>query len=149
MKQKPYLIAPTGSKETEICECCGNVSRTVWGMLRKGDVDKAAYFVLWTKGKPDHGANFDLVVGRWGEGSSSADRTAVALLYRTDVDQPGFMIIDAATRPASDGSLSATALSRDELVNSTLKAPVFAMIDAIFLQEERIEEIRAWWPQNS
>lgn len=144
MTNEEYVIEPTGSRDFGPCECCGNMSRTVWGMVRKGDVDKAAYFVQWTQGSRKHGANFDLVIGRWGKGSGIADRASVALLYRADVDQPGFMIIDAAGRPASDGTLSAKALSRDELVNSTLKAPVFAIVDAIFLQDKRIDEIRGW-----
>jgi hypothetical protein len=144
MKNAAYVIEPTGSRDFGPCKCCGNMSRTVWGMLRKGDIDKAVYFVQWTMSSPQHGANFDLVIGRWGDGSDIADRTSVSLLYRADVDEPGFMIIDAAGRPASDGSLAVKALSRDELVNSTLKAPVFAMVDAIFLQDERLAEICEW-----
>jgi len=126
------------------CKCCGNMSRTVWGYLSDDDgFLLASYYVQWTLGRvADHGANIDLVVGRWGEEFSSADRFVVAVAYRLKADGPQFMIIDAAERPvAKSGKLADTALRRDQVIGSPLAAQAFAMLDAIWLGDDRIAEL--------
>jgi hypothetical protein len=55
------------------------MSRKVWGFLIEAGVTAAVYYVHWTLGRLDHGANVDLIIGRWGSQSTSADRS-VALL---------------------------------------------------------------------
>lgn len=63
------------------CDCCSANSRTVWGYLHRGDAAEAAYFVQWTLGQVDrHGANFDLIVGKWGTGTSRHDRSWSSIL---------------------------------------------------------------------
>src|SRR5437867_1908215 len=57
-------LEPTGSSDFERCECCGERSRTVWGLARRDGNADAAYFVHWTLGKvADDGAHFDLILG--------------------------------------------------------------------------------------
>src|SRR5262245_58702006 len=93
---------PDGSADLGPCPCCGNMTRRVWGFIRTPKATLAAYFVQWTPGRvKDHGALFDLIVGRWGEGASAADRVAVTLDYRLLDDGPGFMVIDATGRPTA------------------------------------------------
>jgi len=135
-------VQPTGAKERGPCSCCGDVSRTVWGFVHAGAATLAAYFVSWVPGKREHDASFDLVVGQWGEGTSPADRQAVSLAYRPSVRS--FMVIDAAARPVNNPTVAGSALRRDEVVHGPLAKQVFAITDAIFEKEERIEEIRRW-----
>jgi hypothetical protein len=101
------------------------------------------YYVHWTPTQiREHGANFDLVLGPWGEETSSADRSVVAVAYRLIDGGPQFMVIDAHGRPAfKSGDLAATALRRDQVIGTPLAAEVFAALDAIWLGDKRIGEL--------
>jgi hypothetical protein len=134
-------IEPTGAKEHG-CSCCGAVSRTVWGFVHDGAATLAAYFVSWVPGKQEHDASFDLIVGRWGDETSAQDRRAVSLRYRASAGS--FMVVDAASRPVNNPTVAATALLREDVVDQPIARQVFAITDAIFEKEERIEEIRRW-----
>ena len=95
-------VEPTGSSDYGPCKCCGNNSRRVWGFIHAAEATFAAYFVHWTLDRvADHGANFDLIIGKWGDGASKADRSLVALLYRLFEGKPQFMVIDAEGRTLS------------------------------------------------
>jgi hypothetical protein len=121
------------------CDCCGGVSRSVAGLLYSGGVAAAAYWVHWTEGHlSDPGANVDLVIGPWGEGTSSSDRCAIAMVHRQLADgTPSLMVVDAEGRPAADGSIAQIGLRRDQVIGTPLAAQVFAMTDAIYEQDER------------
>jgi hypothetical protein len=145
MQPQVIVIEPGDSQDAGRCDCCGNLSRTVWGYVYDADVPVAAYYVNWTLGRIDHGANFDLVVGKWGEGASLEDRSVVALAFQWSADGPQFIIIDAAGRPsAKPGALAATALRRDQVVGTPLASKAFEMLDAIWIQDERIGELTHW-----
>ena len=89
----------------------------------------------------DHGANFDLILGNWGEGATPADHFVVALVCRIGKNGPEFMVVDAGDRPAASGELAAKALSRDEVIGKPLASDVFGLVDAILEQDDRISEI--------
>src|SRR5205823_3551475 len=110
------ILEPTGSSDYERCECCGENSRTVWGLARRDGGAHAAYFVHWTLGKvAEKGAHFDLILGRWGEDATRVDRYAVSLEYRRAAEGPAFMVIDATEPPIAHNELVARALRRDEV----------------------------------
>jgi hypothetical protein len=120
------------------CECCGNESLCVWGIVFEDNVATAAYWMHWTPRHLDEGANLDLVVGRWGEDATSKDRVAIALLHRQQADgTPALMVIDAADRPTR-GRLAGRALSREEVIGTPLAGRVFALADAIYANDDRI-----------
>src|SRR5215510_14846911 len=94
-------IEPTGVKEDGPCKCCGNHSRRVWGFIHSKDAVIGAYLVHWTLNRvPDHGANFDLILGEYGGETTAQNRSLVALAYRLFPSGPQFMVIDAQDRPA-------------------------------------------------
>jgi hypothetical protein len=135
-------IEATGSKETEVCDCCGRSSRCVWGLANTNDRCLAAYFVHWTlRHVADRGANIDLIVGEWGDAATPERRTALALAYRLLDAGPSMMLIDASTRPVSRSSLAARALSREEAIGTSLAQHAFAIADAILAQDERVSEL--------
>lgn len=130
-----------GSKDFGNCGCCGNTSRTVWGYVSRGDVGEAAYFVQWTVGAVDqHGASFDLIVGKWG-GAPASERCGVSVAFRRMPTGPGFMIIDAETRPIAQNENVGTCLRRDEVVGTPLAKQVFDILDTICIQDPRIAEL--------
>ena len=101
-------------REFESCECCGQNSRTVWGLARRDGGAHAAYFVHWTLGKvPGDGAHFDLIFGRWGDDATQADRYAVSLEYRRTEQGPAFMVIDAPERPIAHSELVGRAFAAE------------------------------------
>jgi hypothetical protein len=135
-------IELSGSKDLGPCECCGGDSRTVWGFVHSRRGPEAAYFVQWTLGHVDqHGANFDLIVGKWGTGADRADRCAVSLEFRRTEQDPSFMVIDSASRPVATSDLVGRSLARSEVIGSPLAKTAFDIVDAIWLQDKRIAEI--------
>lgn len=137
-------VAPTDTRDYGPCECCGNFSRLAWGDIYHQQVKIAEYYVHWTLNNPKHGANFDLVVGKWGGKASEKDRETIALLYHHSDGRSGFMVIDAADRPAGQPEFAKTALSREQVVGTPLAADAFAMVDAIWLHDPRIAEVQGW-----
>ena len=123
------------------CECCGQKTQSISGWLNDDSGTVAAYLVHWTETRPDHGANFDLVIGKWGEATAASDRQGASLKYNRSGD--GFMVIDASSRPfAAASHLFSHALSRQEVVGTPFAAELFTFIDAIWLQDSRIGEVR-------
>ena len=136
-----FRIEP-GESHDSICDCCAQQSRTVSGFVDRGDDAAAAYFVQWTVGGVDsHGAHFDLIIGKWGEGATVSDRSAVALEFRRTEQGPSFMVIDASGRPAGRSSLVGSALARAAVIGTPLARVAFDIVDAVWIQESRIREI--------
>lgn len=122
-----------------LCECCGTTSRCVWGLVHRGSETVAAYWMHWTAGHlQQHGANLDLVIGEWGENASAEKRAVVALEHRQQPDgSPALMVIDSAERPVARRDLAAAALTRADVIGSPIAEQVFAITDAIYLQDDR------------
>jgi len=136
------VIEGTGEKDFGPCQCCGDMSRSVWGFVRQGDRTEAAYFVDWTLGHVnDHGAHFDVVFGPWGHDGSKADRQAVSLEFRRTERGPSFMVIDAESRAFARPGLAQRLLKRAEVIGTPLAQVVFDIVDAIWVQDARIGEI--------
>jgi hypothetical protein len=123
------------------CDCCGTESMLASGFVHDSSgTTHAAYFVHWTVSHPEKGAHFDLVLGRWGDGTQSSDRAGASLWF---VPQKGFMVIDADERPFSkDQGLFATLLKRTDIVGTELAPRVFAVVDAVWLGDARIGDVR-------
>lgn len=136
-----YRIEESEQKEFGPCSCCGGATLRVWGYVHYGDAALAAYFVTWTKGQvARHGANWDFLVGSWGDGTTEADRVAVSLAMRVMDRGPEFMVIDAAGRDMAAG-LAGKVMARDEVVGTQLADAVFGMVDAIWAGDIRLREL--------
>lgn len=132
------IVTPDGDNVTGRCACCARVSRCLWGNVSIGDATVAIYYVHWTVGHvAEVGADLDLIIGPWGEDTSAADRCLVHLHHRRE----GVMVEDATMRDGFD-SLVARALARAEVIGTPLAAEVFAVYDAIILQDARLAELR-------
>jgi hypothetical protein len=136
------VVEPTGQKDSGPCACCGNTSRCVWGYVHLPDATLAAYFVHWTVGRvSDHWPNFDLIIGRWGDGASAADRSLVTLESRLLDTGPAFRVIDAAGRPAAKNRLVGQVLRRSDAVGQPIAQQAFAVVDAVLAQDARVAEL--------
>lgn len=141
-------VEQSGSMDFGPCPCCGGSSRTVGAYVYDPASETAAYFVQWTLGHVDlHGANVDLIIGKWGDDSLRSDRFGISLNFRMTDQGPAFMIIDSAERPVGSSELVGKALSRSEVIGTPLAEIAFRIVDAIWLQDIRIREVADWTQQ--
>jgi len=134
-------IEPLGEKDTGRCECCGRESRRVWGFVYRDNVAYASYFVHWTVGHIlENGAHIDIVLGRWGEGTSASNRYAVRLEYRILENGPNFRVVDAE-RAHVNSDLAAHYLKRSDVIGDPLGEMVFAICDAFLVQDGRLKAL--------
>jgi len=127
--------------ESGPCECCGRVSRKVWGMARRDGKELAAFSVYWTKEYVgEQGADFDFVFGRFDEDATAEDRSVISLLYRNDREALSFIVVDGEDSSVPT-SLAAHALKREEVIGHPIAADVFAICYAILLQDPRVAEL--------
>ncbi|MCE9531011.1 MAG: hypothetical protein K8T89_07790 [Planctomycetes bacterium] len=139
---KRLEIEPTGQNDHGPCPCCGNTSRCVWGLVHGPKGAVAAYYAHWTVSRvADHWPNFDLIIGKWGDGTTAADRCMVALRYRLMDDGPTFMVIDPDDRPAAKSELVGRALPRADVIGKPIAEQAFAIVDTILAQDDRLAEL--------
>lgn len=139
MQAPPLYTLEKMSEQATACACCGDTTRSIAGSIADAHGVCAAYRVRWTEGHlTAHGADLDLAIGGWGEGTGPQDRSLVALVHRQPAGAPvGLMVVDAAGRLGNWGGLVATALRRDEVIGTPLAPTVFALTDVIYLQDDR------------
>jgi hypothetical protein len=125
------------------CDCCGTTTRNVWGFVGRDGETIGAYFVAWTQGKPEHGATFDLILGKWGDSTTRDDRYAVALDFRVMDGAAQFMVVDALDGATSASDLVGTALKRSDVIGTPLATQVFAIVDAVYMSDSSAE-VRRW-----
>jgi hypothetical protein len=77
-----------------------------------------------------------------GDGASSKDREAISVVYHNTLERCGFMVVDAKNSPAGQSELVCRALRREEVIGTELAEKTFALLDAIWLQDVRIDEVR-------
>jgi hypothetical protein len=135
-------INPEDEKTFGPCGCCGNMTRRVWGYVVQDKATIAAYFVEWTPGHAEKAANFDLIVGKWGPDAMAVDRKAVALDFRQLETGPAFRVINATDRSIGRSQLVGEALDREQVIGAAISESVFAICDAIFLEDARVSQLR-------
>jgi hypothetical protein len=146
MSEAAVWIEPTGEKDTGVCACCGRSSKIVWGFAYSGRDCLAAYQCHWTVGHvADVGANFDMIIGAWGEAATAKTREAVCLAYWVAETGPSFMVIDATTRPIAESELVGRALTREQVIGTPLAQRAFAIADAVLAHDQRVSEILCGW----
>jgi len=143
MSHEDRLILETsGEKTFGPCDCCGEMTKRVWGFVHDADAAIAAYFVEWTPGHEASCAAFDLIVGAWGNDADNSTRKAVSLEFRRLETGPAFMVIDSRTREVANSSLISAALNRDEVVGTETAIQAFSICDVIYLKEPRLAWLR-------
>lgn len=143
MRQLTRITAFPLGQSTFDCECCGRLSRTVWGEVCDVRGNTVAYYCQWTVGGPEHDANVDLIMGPWDENSTSDDRVLVSLLFRRFDGVGSFMVIDAAPRHHKVARLCREGLARDEVIGTCLAQAAFTTVDAIWNEDGRVQDLIA------
>jgi len=128
-----FTIETGGAAGSGECPDCGAATRTVWGFVHENAVARATYYVRWTDSHLDRGAQLLVSHGRWGDGTTPADRRSFGIECR---GAAGFMLVDASEMPWHQAVLGAM-LTRAEALGDRAKADVFAIVDAIVEQDPR------------
>lgn len=141
-KENRLTIETSGEKTFGPCDCCGEMTKRIWGFVYDDNKTTAAYFVEWTPGHEASSAAFDLIVGSWGDHADSSSREAVCLEFRKLDTGPSFLVIDARTRAVANSPLTSRALSRDEVVGNEIAIQAYKVCDAIYLDDPRLKWLR-------
>jgi hypothetical protein len=135
-------VEPSGSNDVGPCECCGAMSRTVWGYLYENGDARCVYYVQWTLDQVErHGANIDLLIGSWGEDATAEDRVAVSLEYRIGARGPEFASIDPGDREHAKTGLANHNIPGRHVLGNLVGADSYAFTHAILGQDTRVKEI--------
>ena len=143
-ERRPRLeIEPTGATAGH-CDCCGSTTERVWGFVHGNKETLAAYFVSWARQRPNHGASFDFILGKWGESATPQERYVVSLDCRIIEGAPQFMVVDAHGRLPSAQDVAESALTRSEVIGTPLAPQIFQLVDEVYISDPRLAEIRNW-----
>jgi hypothetical protein len=124
------------------CPDCGEMTKRVWGYVYRSDIATAIYYVEWTPSHPQRDAIFDLIMGKWGEGTEASDRQSVSVAFNVLETGPGFMVQDSSMRKIASSPLVSRALDRNDVIGQPIAAIVFQICDSVYLADPRIEELR-------
>ncbi|HDR9761820.1 TPA: hypothetical protein ACK3Q6_006492 [Burkholderia cepacia] len=83
------------------------------------------------------------MLGDWGERAGPADRVLVSLIYIPREGGGPVSIVNAAERRVDISDLFEFALAREQVIGTPLAPLVFQMIDALWLTEPRIADVKA------
>jgi hypothetical protein len=134
----PGSVELVGQADFPACPCCDKAARRVWGNLIDDD-GTTAYVVQWAPGtNGSHSAMIGLVFGPWGEGSSAADRSHVAIEARQNNGAVDLMIIDAKRSVIDATPLAAKALLRRDVMDGPLQQRALFYVEQIRVQDARV-----------
>lgn len=131
-----------GEKSFGPCSCCGRESKTVWGFVFSNESPLAVYYVQWTPGHIPMTAFFDLIFGDWSAGSQPKGRGLCSLEFQNVNGEPAFLAIDAAGRPAADGSVAGLVASREQFMKLPIKDQLFELADYVYYNDPRLQDLR-------
>jgi len=129
-----------GSKEERTpCECCGKWTIEVRGDLLKSNEWIAFYWVRFAQGHPESSPTIHCGTGDWSESAADDQRWLFGVEY--NLEAKGFHLLDL--RIDHEQALpNYTALNRDEILGTQFAQDAFAMIDAIWMKDPHLEELR-------
>jgi hypothetical protein len=130
-------IKPDGETTLGACPDCGSATRSIWGYVSNAEGARAAYFVRWTEGHLERGAQVVVSIGAWGEQSNPGDRFCFAFECRMGTDRPGFMTIDSTQVAWAQRELLGVKLSRDAALAHSTCREVFSILDRLVEDDQR------------
>jgi hypothetical protein len=130
-------IEPGEATEHGPCPDCGGQTRSVWGYAYADSAARALYFIRWTDGHLERGAQLLLSIGKWGVGTSPKDRRSVGLECRVEKDRPGFMVVNASSLPWAGRALLGEMLSREDALAAPISKEAFSIADRLVEDDQR------------
>ena len=136
------LLVEEEGRSTGVCDCCQNETISLSGFVSTEAESLAAYFIAYTNGQPEHGAEFTFVVGNWSEDAMAKDRFVIVLHH---FPEKGFMLdSDFAEKKANMRELASNFLNREDIIGSEFADTLFSIVDAVYMKDSRLDEMRNW-----
>jgi hypothetical protein len=131
------MVEPDGESTLGACPDCGHATRSVWGYVSDARGARAAYFIRWTEGHLDRGAELAISIGAWGVGATPAQRLCFGFECRMGSDRPGFMVVDAAELLWGQEAFLGAMLTRESALAHPTCKEVFAILDRLVEDDPR------------
>ena len=136
------LLVEEDGRSTGLCDCCQNETISLSGFVSTESESLAAYFIAYTNGQPDHGAEFTFVVGKWGEEAMAQERFVIVMHH---FPEKGFMIDrNIEEKKANMRELASNFLNREDIIGSRFADTLFSIVDAVYMKDSRLDEMRNW-----
>jgi hypothetical protein len=110
--------------------------KRAWSFVYRDALPFAVYYAEWTDVANVEEMDLDVIIGEWGDGTSAHDRGLVSVWTKLDPVQ--FMVVDSNTRLPRYLQVASKAMSREEVLSSAIKAPLFELLDLIFQEDDRL-----------
>lgn len=130
-------IEPDGAAVHGPCPDCGQATRSVWGYVSNPAGARAVYFIRWTDGHLERGAQLTISIGPWGDGALASNRSAFGLECRVDETGPSFMLVDAEDLPWGTQDFLGAKLTRPAALSHPLKQEIFEILDELIVRDPR------------
>jgi hypothetical protein len=132
-------IEPEPSVKRSQCEQCGGTCHRLHGYVYEDEYAHGIYFVDWCDGDHPRRAAFVTVgLGAFGEGTTSADRLAFGVEWRTD----GMTLLDEPARDRPD--LLGSFVPRDQALTLESIGHLWHVVDHIVLDDPRLPPVQQW-----
>jgi hypothetical protein len=125
------------------CPDCGNETIDVWGYAYRDEQVHAVYFIRWTQGHPERGAQVAISLGTWGDDATPERRSCVAVECRLHEGALAYRLTDAGETPWAHRELLGRMMPRTEVIGTPLAQHVFDVLDAITADEPRLRSFGA------
>ena len=132
------IVLEKGPLEKTSCECCGGTTLTIEGDLFHAKEWLSFYMVRQSPNHPEAYPVFRFGIGDWSEDAQSDARW----IFEAEHDPvlEGFRILDMSGYVEG---LTYTPLCREDIIGTPYAETIFAMLDAVFMKEPRLEDLRA------
>lgn len=125
-------------REQDPCPCCGGRTTALTRFVHKDGNAYAVYLASFSDNHPDRVVSLVAGLGEWGDGTTPADRIAIAMQLRCTATGYGVAVIDGLDSPWANATFLGRLLSREEALASPSVADAFHLTDHIVLEDEPI-----------
>jgi hypothetical protein len=135
----PIRIEPESPVKQSRCEQCGGTNHLLHGYVYEDDYAHGIYFVEWCDGDhPRRAAFLTVGLGAFGEGTTSTDRLAFGVEWRTD----GMALTDEP--PRDRPNLLGSFVSRAQALEMKDIGHLWHVVDQIVLGDPRLPPVQQW-----
>jgi hypothetical protein len=131
------------------CPDCGRSTHCVSGSVFWYDEKRAEYRIAWHQGEKNEGAHWLFVFAdAWDADGPVGESEAVLLYFGSFEGKTGFGVIDADCAFSRKLAPKSALLPRERIAGTEFAREIFGVVDLIWENDDRIEEIREWFRQS-
>ena len=120
------------------CGCCGEQYKSVAGFIKQDNDAYAVYFATLQTGHPDITVGLTVSIGKWWDDTALDERHWIYLTVEPSPENFNMRIEEPDCSPHSDFKSLGIALSREEVLASSMKEAFFAVADYIVVEDPAV-----------